>query len=686
MKLFKNVISIFVLLIILLLVIPLPPFLLDMMFIFNFTFSIIILLTTMYISETLEFSIFPSLLLITTLFRLALNISSTRLILTKQGEAGAVIKTFGSFVLQGNVVVGCIIFIIIVIVQFIVITKGAERVAEVSARFTLDAMPGKQMAIDADLSSGIITEDEARERRYKVQKEADFYGAMDGATKIVKGDAVASILITTINFLAGTAIGMLQGNMSFGQVISVYSIATVGDGLVSQLPALFISIATGMIVTRSASSGNLNEDVLRQFSSQPKVLMIAGGTILGMILIPGAPILQPVLLAGILIALGLTLQKKQERGSDPLQELLDEQEQQAEMLDETTFYKNIDNVYSLLTVEPLEMQFGYSLIPLADESCGGRLIDRIVNFRRQMAVEMGFVIPSIHLEDSAELSPNQYIIKLRGEEVARGELLTDHYLAIDPPGGGGEVPGIETVEPAYGAPCRWITPDSRDLAQLYGYTVMDPLSVMVTHLTAVIERHAHELLTRTEVTRLLDALRKTAPELVDEAVPKTISVNLLQKVLAGLLKEEIPIRDLAGILEAVLSAGAAAKDAESITEQVRWALKRTITRRFSEDGQIKVMTMDEALEHSIVSGLSRSDQGIYLSLPPDTIRGVLGQINELLPRFQELGRPPVILTSPAIRIYFYHLIEQFCPGVHVLSFREIDSNIQIQALGNLQQN
>ncbi len=680
MKVFQNAISIFVLLIILLLVIPLPPFLLDMMFIFNFTLSIIILLTTMYISETLEFSIFPSILLITTLFRLALNISSTRLILTKQGEAGAVIKTFGSFVLQGNVVVGCIIFIIIVIVQFVVITKGAERVAEVSARFTLDAMPGKQMAIDADLSSGVITEDEARERRYKVQKEADFYGAMDGATKIVKGDAVASILITTINFLAGTVIGMLQGSMSFGQVIAVYSIATVGDGLVSQLPALFISIATGMIVTRSASSGNLNQDVLRQFSSQPKVLIIAGGTILGMVLIPGAPILQPMLLAGTLIALGIALQKKQDTQPDPLQELLEEQ---AETVDETDFYKNIDHVYALLAVEPLEMVFGYSLIPLADEASGGKLIGRIVNFRKQMALEMGFVVPSIHLVDSAELSPNEYVIKLRGEEIARGELLTDHYLALDPPDTKDELPGIETVEPAYGAPCRWITPDKRDLAHLYGFTVLDPLSAMVTHLTAVIGRHAHELLTRTEVMQLLDTVKKTSPELVEEAVPKTISVNLLQKVLAGLLQEGIPIKDLTGILEAALAAGPTVKDADGMIEHVRGALKRTITRRFSQKGQIKVITLDETLEHCIVSGLSRTEQGIYLSLPPDTIRSMLGQINELLPKFKELGKPPILLTSPAIRIYFYRLIEQFCPAVHVLSFREIDSNIQIQALGNL---
>lgn len=681
-KILGNVVAVFVVVIIVMLIIPLPPAILDMMFIISITVSLIILLITMYISETLEFSIFPSLLLITTLFRLSLNISSTRLILTNEGQAGQVIETFGTFVLQGNIVVGAIIFIILVLVQFIVITKGAERVAEVAARFTLDAMPGKQMAIDADLSSGLISELEAKDRRYKIQKEADFYGAMDGATKIVKGDAIMAIVITLINFIAGTIIGIVQSNMAFADVMQVYSIATIGDGLVSQIPALLISTATGMIVTRAVSEGSLNVDVTNQFKSQPKVLIIAGCIIVLMVLIPGGPKVQPLLLGGILIFCGYKLigtkQKEEMAAAMAVPE-----EFAPEEFDENAYFKDINNIYSLLNVEPIEMEFGYSLIPLVDESGGGNLINRIVIFRRQFAQDMGFVIPSVRLRDSASLNANEYVIKMKGEEIARGEVLVDYYLALEPPNPAGDVEGIETIEPAYGIPSKWITQDQRDLAEVYGYTVIDPLSVMLTHLSETIKHHVHELLTRAEVVQLMDNVKKISPDLVDEAVPNLITLNNLQKVLYNLLKEGVPIKDLVTIFESIIDTSNNTQDVDVITENVRIALKRTITRKFCENGQLRVITLDADLEKNILSSLTRSEQGIYLAMSPEVIQSIISQLSAEMKKFTELSQTPIILTSHVIRLYFYRMIEQFYPNIYVLSFNEIATNVQIQAVGNI---
>jgi len=670
--------------VVILLVVPLNPFILDMMFIINITVSLIILLITMYISEALEFSIFPSLLLITTLFRLSLNISSTRLILTEQGAAGQVIETFGNFVLRGNIVVGVIIFLILVLVQFIVITKGAERVAEVAARFTLDAMPGKQMAIDADLSSGIITEDEARVRRTKIQRESDFYGAMDGATKIVKGDAIMSIIITLINFIAGTIIGVVQSGLPFSEVLHIYSIATIGDGLVSQIPALLISSATGMIVTRSVAEGTLNEDVMKQFTSQPKVLMITGGIMLLMNLIPGAPHLQTTALGIFLILLGLRLLKTKEAETQQLStEAAEPDIYSEEEFEENAYFKDINNIYALINVEPIEMEFGYSLIPLVDENSGGNLINRIVIFRRQFAQDMGFVIPSVRLRDSAALNANQYVIKLKGEEIARGELLVDYYLALEPSNPAGDIDGIETIEPAYGIPSKWITPEKRDMAEVYGYTVIDPLSVMLTHLSETIRRHVHELLTRAEVIQIVENTKKTSQELVEESVPNVISYGTLQKVLYNLLKEGIPVKDMVTILESLIDTAQGTNDIDVMTENVRSALKRTITRRFCENGQLKVITLDSEIEKAVLSSLTRSEQGIYLALSPDLIQKIVTQLGEHIGKFKELNTVPVILTSNVIRVYFYRLIEQFYPNVYVLAFNEVANNVQIQALGNI---
>lgn len=685
-RLFNNIISLFVVVVILFLLIPLPAGMLDAMFIVNITLSLIILLITMNIGEALEFSIFPSLLLITTLFRLGLNISSTRLILTQGGKAGKVIESFGNFVIQGNIVVGVLIFLIIVLMQFIVITKGAERVSEVAARFTLDAMPGKQMAIDADLSAGLITEQEARIRRYKIQKEADFYGAMDGATKIVKGDAVMSIIITTINFIAGVIIGMLQGNMEIGEVLHVYSIATIGDGLVSQLPSLLISTATGMIVTRAVSEGSLNKDVIKQFLAQPQALMMAG-VLLGLFgIVPNTPHLQLFVIAAGLILLSrysaISMRKSQEEALAVETQQAAEEEMQA-VPDETDFYKDVNNVYSLLAVEPIEMDFGYSLIPMVDEASGGKLISRIVIFRRQYAQDMGFVIPSVRLRDSASLGTNQYIIKIKDEEVARGEILIDYYLALEPSNPAGEVDGIETIEPAYGIPSKWILPENKEMAEIYGYTVIDPLSVMMTHLSETIKKHTYELLSRAETMQLVETIKKSSPELVEEAFPNVISYAGFQKILCSLLKEGIPIKDLGTILECIIESAAVTHDTDVITENIRAALKRTITRRFCVDGQLRVITLDAEVERAIIASLTKNEQGVYLALSPDLLQKMIAQLSDNVKKFNDLSQTPIILTSHIIRVYLARLIEQFFPSMYVLSFNEIVNTVQIQAIGNI---
>ena len=685
-KLLNNAVAVIVVMIVLLLIIPLNPFVLDVFIILNISISLIILLISMNIKEPLEFSIFPSMLLITTLFRIGINISSTRNILGNSGTAGAVIKAMGDFVLQGNVVVGFIIFIIIVLVQFLVITKGAERVAEVAARFTLDAMPGKQMAIDADLSTGLIDEQQAKERRYKIQKEADFYGAMDGATKIVKGDAVMSLIITAVNFFGGMIIGMVQGGMSFSEVLSVYSIATVGDGLVSQIPALLISTATGMIVTRSVSEGSLNEDASKQFLAQPKAIMITGAALAVMLVIPGMPKIQfGVVSLGLMLG-GYMLTKRMEEAasaSRKAEEMEEAMSQQQQTVSEEEAFKDISNVYDLIQVEPIEMEFGYSLIPLVDEDSGGKMINRIVIFRRQYAQEMGFVIPSIRLRDSSSLNTNQYMIKIRGEEVAKGEILVDYYLALEPPNPEKEIEGIDTIEPAYGIPSKWITVDKKEMAEIYGYTVIDPLSVMLTHLSETIKQHSYELLNRQEVVKLVDNMKKKSPELIEELIPTTISYGNFQKILTNLLKEGIPIKDMETIMETIIDASMAVKDLDSVTEHIRMALKRTITRKFCEGGSMKVITLDADLEKNIITSLTAGDQGMYLALSPDVMQTVITKLGEEIKKFNGFSQPPVVLTSQVVRVHVHHLIEQFYPNVYVLSFNEINNNIQIQAVGNI---
>jgi len=680
MKISQNIVVIFVVLAIVLIIIPLPPFFLDFMFIINISLSLMILLTTMFIGGPLEFPIFPSMLLITTLLRLALNISSTRLILSNGGQAGQVIATFGNFVLGGNAIVGFIIFIIIIIVQFIVITKGAERISEVSARFTLDAMPGKQMAIDADLSAGVITDEEAKDRRSNIQREAEFYGSMDGATKLVKGDAIASIIIAMVNLVAGTIIGMVQGGMAFTEVLTVYSIATVGDGLVSQVPALMISVATAMIVTRAVSESNLNEEVIKQFLSQPRVLIIAGIVIFMMCFIPGAPILQILPVALFLIFLGYSLIRKTRVKTElavagQMSQLVEEEN------NEVDFYRNIDNVYSVIGVEPIEMEFGYSILPLIDEGSVGNFIDRIVIFRKQFALDMGVVIPTVRLRDNGMINPNQYLIKIKGEEVAKGEVLVGYFLALDSGNSSEPIDGIETIEPAYGIKGKWITEDDKEMAEVYGYNVIDTLSVIVTHMSEVIKKHINELLSRQDINTLLENVAKTNPAIVADVIPNIVSISDFQKILINLLKEGIPIRDMQSILETLGDHGIAIKDTDMLTEYVRQKLKRTITRKYTDGNSIKVITLDQEIENIILNSAKKNEHGTYLAIDPQVVQKIVERVTEQIEKVKEIIDRSIILTSPIVRIYFKRLIEQFLTDLTVLSFNEIDTNIQIQVIG-----
>ena len=682
MKFLNNAISIFVVLIIALIIVPLPTQLLDVMFILNITLSLIILLMTMYIKTALDFSVFPSILLIATLFRLSLNISSTRQILTNNGYAGQVIKTFGTFVLGGNVVVGFIVFLIIVLVNFLVITKGSERVSEVAARFKLDAMPGKQMAIDADLNSGLIDEKQARKRRDDIQREAEFYGSMDGASKFVKGDAVMAIVITFINLIAGMIIGMVQGGKSFQDVLSIYTIASVGDGLVSQIPALLISTATGMIVTRSASDSTLGKDVTRQFMAQPIVIILAGFTLLGMCLIPNMPVPQILLLSALVIAFGFILAKKQKEAGmhlAPAEAAAAAAPQQSE----AEYYRNIDNIYKLLPLDAIQMDFGYSLLPLVDERSGSSFVDRLVMFRKQFATDMGMVVPAVRLRDSGLLNPNQYVIKVKGEEVARGEILMDYYLALDPGNLTGEIDGIDTIEPAYGIPSKWITPDKKDMAEIYGYTVIDPLSVVMTHLSETVRKHAWELLSRQDVSQILENLKKYNEPLVKDVVPNIITQANLQKILCSLLKENVPIRDMETILETISNYATTVHDPEMLTEYVRQALRRTITRQWSEGGQIRVITLDSGIEKTIVNSISKNEHGTYLALDPQTTQKIITKLSECITGVKDIVTTPIILTSPVVRLYFSKLMQQFYPKAVVLSFNELENNVQIQAVANV---
>ena len=686
-KLLNNSFVLFVIFIVIAIIIPLPSWLLDFLILLNISLSLIILVMTMFIKEALEFSVFPTVLLLTTVLRLSLNVSTTRGILSS-GYAGNVIAAFGNFVMGGDAIVGFLIFIIIVLVNFIVITKGSERVSEVAARFTLDAMPGKQMAIDADLNAGIINEEEAKRRRSNIQREADFYGSMDGATKFVKGDAIMSIVTTLVNLIGGVIIGMVRGGGDFNTILNTYSLATVGDGLCSQIPALLISVATGMIVTRAASEDSLVNDIKTQFTAQPFVLMIAGIVMIVMMVIPGFPTVVCLIL-GVLLILGAVLlnrNKKKMAELELAQRKKAEEKEMEKLPADNDYYRDIDNVFKLLNVEPIEMEFGYSLLRLVDEKSGGNFIERVVIFRKQFALDMGMVIPSVRMTDNPEINPNMYIIKIKGEEVARGEILVDHYLALDSGDVTQQIEGIDTVEPAFGLPAKWISEDKKIMADVAGYTLIDPVSVMITHWSEIMKRYAHELLSRQDVSTMLDNVKKTNPIVVDDIIPKVISVGYLQKILANLLKEGIPIRDLETILETIGDHSNVLKDTDIITEYVRQSLKRTITHRFAEANSLRVITLDTQIEDLIVSSVKKSDQGSYLAMPPDMIQRIVTASNREIDKIKDVIPTVIVLTSPVVRIYYKKLTEQFIPNITVLSYSEIDSTAQIQAIGNISLN
>ncbi len=658
--------------IVIMMIIPLPTIILDILICLNITIALLVVMSAIYNVEALDLSVFPSLLLITTLFRLALNISSTRLILL-DGYAGEVITAFGNFVVGGNAVVGFIVFVILVIVNFIVITKGSERVAEVSARFTLDAMPGKQMAIDADLNQGAITDAEAKRRREKVQRESDFFGAMDGASKFVKGDAIAAIVIMIINIGGGFVIGMLQRDMDASQALQTYTLLTVGEGLVAQIPALLISTATGIIVTRSAAEGNLGSDLVKQLFRNARIFMILTGVLLFLAIMPGLPGVPFTALALVCALIAWNLR----RGQVAEQEV-QQVEQKAKAKKEAT---TPENIVSLLQVDPMELEIGYSLIPLVDTGQGGDLLDRIVMIRRQCALELGLVVPTIRIRDNIQIKPNAYIIKLKGIEIARGELMLDHYLAMNSGTVFEEVPGIETTEPAFGLPALWISENEREQAELNGYTVVDAVSVLATHLTEIIKQHAAEILGRQETQNLLDNLHKTNAALVDEVVPNLLSVGEVQKVLANLLHERISIRDMSTILEVLADYGAATKDTDILTEYVRHAMARHITQQNVQNGVLPCITLDPAIENKIAGGVQRTEHGSYVSLDPDSMQKLLTALQEELKKLTDQGYQPIVLTSPTVRPYFRNLVERSIPGLIVLSHAEIEQNVEIQILG-----
>lgn len=656
--------------IVIIIIIPIPLGALDVLLSFNISLALLVLVIAMYTEEALEFSIFPSLLLLATIFRLALNITTTRYILTT-GNAGGLIDTFGNFVMQGNAVVGFIVFLIIMVVQFMVITKGSERVSEVAARFTLDAMPGKQMAIDADLNAGLIDDREARERRKKVQRESDFYGAMDGASKFVKGDAIAGIIITIINILAGFLIGWM-GGLDLGSAIGKYTLLTVGDGLASQIPALLISTATGIVVTRSASEGSLGNDLIRQLFSQPRVMLIIAGVLVALGLTP-LPTIPFLLIAAIFLVQGLRMRKESiqeefSQSADEIEEAVEER-------------RKPENVLPLLNIDPIELEFGYGIIPLADANQGGDLFDRLVMIRRQVAMELGIIVPMIRLRDNIQLEPNQYIIKIKGIEISNGEIMFDHYLAMNPGMADGELEGIDTVEPAFGLPAKWINEQEREKAEVYGYTVVDPPSIIATHLTEIIKRHSHELLGRQEVKQLIDNVKESQPALVEELIPGQLSLGDTQKVLKNLLKEGVSIRNMVTILETLADYSNLTRDTDMLTEYVRQALSRIITKQFITNQPTKVITLDQSLEQKIIDSIQQTDRGNFISIDPDIVQRVLSNLSYQLQKLTNLGEQPIIITAPVVRLYFKRLTEQLTSDLVVLSYNEVDPAVEIQSIG-----
>ena len=673
MKKTDIILGCFVLIPILCLIIPVPLVLLDVLFTANIGISMLVLFNALFAKEPLDMSSFPTLLLLTTLFRLSLNVSSTRNILLN-GEAGNVVNTFGNFVGGGNLVVGAVVFIILIIVQLMVINKGSERVSEVTARFTLDAMPGKQMAIDADLNTGAITDEEAKTRREKIQEEAAFFGSMDGATKYVKGDATAGLLITVINFVGGLAIGVLMNGMDAAAALQTYSILTIGDGLTSQIPSLMISLATGVLVTKGSKEADISGILQKQLFSTPKVLLIAGCSLIGLgVFTP----MNIIIFSGYGILFIVTARiMKNELEMEETDAQVDEEEESAEEI------RRPENVTSLLKVDAIELEFGYGIIPLADVNQGGDLLDRVVMIRRQIALELGCVVPMIRLRDNIQLNPNQYVIKIKGVPVSEGEILFDHYMAMNPGYVEEELTGIPTFEPSYHLPAIWITEAQRERAESLGYTVVDPPSIIATHLMEVITQNIHELLTRQDVQNLIDNVKDANETLVSELVPKMLSVGEIQKVLQNLLQEGISIRDLITIFETLADYAPTTHDTDILTEYVRQSLKRAISNKyFANKDMTSVITLDPKVEQEIMNSVKQTEQGAYLALDPEYSAKIMESLQEQTSKLEELGHTPIIITSPIVRMYFKHLTMEQFKNLQVLSYNEIDSDVELQSVG-----
>lgn len=668
-----SIVAIYILVAFLMFIISLPAGVLDVLMAFNIAIAFTILFVCMFTKEVLDLSYFPTILLFTTIFRIAMNVSSTRLILTT-GTSGNVVKTFGEFVGGGDLIVGAIIFIILILIQFLVINKGSERVAEVTARFTLDAMPGKQMAIDADLNTGAITDEEAKERRDKIQLESSFFGSMDGAVKYVKGDAIAGLLLTAINLIGGIAMGVLRNGMDIGTALDNYGILTIGDGLVSQIPSLLISLSTGILVTKGGKEAEFGPVIIKQLFGIPKVMYFVGATlaILGFF-----TKLNTVLFVGmglLFVVGGRAIASNLETAAT--ETAVDTEEAAAEEI------RQPENVNSLLQVDPIELEFGYGIIPLADVNQGGDLLDRVVMIRRQMALELGTVVPIIRLRDNIQLNPNQYIIKVKGIQVSEGEILFDHYMAMNPGYVEEEITGIPTFEPSFHLPAIWITEGQRERAESLGYTVVDPPSIIATHLTEIIRQYISELLTRQDVQNLVNNMKETNPSLVEELVPKLLGIGEIQKVLQNLLKEGISIRDLLTIMETLADYGATTRDTDVLTEYVRQSLKRAISRRFFPANETNsVVTLDPKIEQEIMGSIKQTETGAYLNLDPARSKAILNSVEKEMQKLENLGKSPIIITSPIVRIYFKRLTEDYFKELIVVSYNEIESDIELQSVG-----
>jgi flagellar biosynthesis protein FlhA len=659
------------------LIIPLPAVLLDLLLTVNIAVSVIILMVAIYNDEPLSFSGFPSLLLITTLFRLALNVSTSRLILL-HADAGGVVHSFGSFVVGGSLVVGVVIFFILVVIQFVVITNGAGRVAEVAARFTLDAMPGKQMSIDADLNAGLIDENQARSRRKTIAAEADFYGAMDGASKFVKGDAVAGIVIILVNLVGGLAIGVLQKGTSPGEALQIYALLTIGDGLVSQLPALLISTATGIVVTRAAGENNLGNQLFSQLTVKSRPLYVAGATLGAFALLPGLPKIPFFAIAALAIGAGFMVKRDHDQVLAASLVEPPAPPREPEQL-------GPQQVIQMMSVDPLEVEVGYALIPIVDEQAGGGLLRRITMIRRQLALELGLVLPTVRVRDNLQLGPNTYVVKLRGTEIARGTLMPGQFLAMDPGTAEGEISGSETHEPAFGLPAKWITPVHKERAELLGYTVVDAESVLATHLTELVRRFAPDLLSRQDTQALLENLRGEYPALVEDLVPGTLTVGEVQEVLQNLLSERVSIRDLVTICEALATHARGTRDVDLLTEYARAALSRQISRRFADDDNtLYVITVGARTEDDIASSIQQSERGGTIAMPPWQLQRLLGVVAGEVERVAAQGRDPIILCSSRIRLALRRLLERRLPNVTVLSFAEVTPQINAESVGNIE--